>query len=123
MPFEGSWLAFFLGFNLFIVVNLALGFLISTVARNQMQAMQLIVLHHPALDPALGLHVPVRRHAGLGAVPRQRRAGDAFPPRRPHGDAEGRRASATSAARCRALTIILVVISLVAMLRYRQTLD
>ena len=41
MPFEGSWLAFFIGFNLFIVVNLALGFLISTAARNQMQAMQL----------------------------------------------------------------------------------
>ncbi len=41
VPFEGSWGAFFLGFNLFIVVNLALGFLISTAARNQMQAMQL----------------------------------------------------------------------------------
>ena len=35
------WLTAFVGFNLFIVVNLALGFLISTAARNQMQAMQL----------------------------------------------------------------------------------
>ncbi|MEO8884334.1 MAG: ABC transporter permease, partial [Devosia sp.] len=43
VPFEGSWLAFFLGFNLYILVNLALGFLISTAARNQMQAMQLSV--------------------------------------------------------------------------------
>jgi ABC-2 type transport system permease protein len=43
VPFDGSWTAFFLGFNLFIVVNLALGFLISTAARNQMQAMQLSV--------------------------------------------------------------------------------
>ena len=41
IPFTGSKLAFFFGFNLFIVVNLALGFLISTVARNQLQAMQL----------------------------------------------------------------------------------
>ena len=41
VPFEGSAMAFFLGFNLFIIVNLALGFLISTVARNQMQAMQI----------------------------------------------------------------------------------
>ena len=41
LPFEGGWLAFFVGFNLFIVVNLALGFLISTAAHNQMQAMQL----------------------------------------------------------------------------------
>ncbi|MBI1416030.1 MAG: ABC transporter permease subunit [Limimaricola sp.] len=40
VPFVGSPLAFFVGFNLFIVVNLALGFLVSTVARNQMQAMQ-----------------------------------------------------------------------------------
>lgn len=41
VPFEGSWLAFFIGFNLFIVVNLAFGFLISAAARSQMQAMQL----------------------------------------------------------------------------------
>ena len=41
VPFEGSPVAFLLGFNLFIVTNLALGFLISTVARSQMQAMQL----------------------------------------------------------------------------------
>ena len=43
VPFEGSWLAFFMGFNLFIVVNLALGFLISALARSQMQAMQLSI--------------------------------------------------------------------------------
>ncbi len=34
-------LAFFLGFNLFVAVNLAIGFLISTVAGSQMQAMQI----------------------------------------------------------------------------------
>ncbi|KFL24935.1 mannose-1-phosphate guanyltransferase, partial [Devosia sp. 17-2-E-8] len=41
VPFDGSLWAFFIGFNLFILVNLALGFLISTAARSQMQAMQL----------------------------------------------------------------------------------
>ncbi|WP_372602747.1 ABC transporter permease [Actibacterium sp.] len=41
VPFIGSPLAFYLGFNLYIIVNLALGFLISTVARSQMQAMQI----------------------------------------------------------------------------------
>jgi ABC-2 type transport system permease protein len=41
VPFIGSPVAFFVGFNLYIVVNLALGFLISTVARSQMQAMQI----------------------------------------------------------------------------------
>ncbi len=41
VPFIGSRLAFFAGFNLYIIVNLALGFLISTVAKSQMQAMQI----------------------------------------------------------------------------------
>jgi ABC-2 type transport system permease protein len=41
VPFEGSWLPFVVGLNLFIVVNLSLGFLFSTIARNQMQAMQM----------------------------------------------------------------------------------
>ncbi len=41
VPFLGDGWAFFIGFNLYIVANLALGFLISTLARSQMQAMQL----------------------------------------------------------------------------------
>ncbi len=41
VPFLGDRLAFFIGFNLYIVANLALGFLISTLSRSQMQAMQL----------------------------------------------------------------------------------
>ncbi|HCP81501.1 MAG TPA: mannose-1-phosphate guanyltransferase [Octadecabacter sp.] len=41
VPFTGSFFAFFVGFNLYIVVNLALGFLISTVVKSQMQAMQI----------------------------------------------------------------------------------
>jgi ABC-2 type transport system permease protein len=41
VPFLGSPFAFFVGFNLYIIVNLALGFLISTIARSQMQAMQI----------------------------------------------------------------------------------
>jgi ABC-2 type transport system permease protein len=41
IPFEGSVILLFLVVSLFIVVNLAIGFLFSTLARNQMQAMQL----------------------------------------------------------------------------------
>src|SRR4029079_11207301 len=41
VPFLGDPMAFFIGFNLYVIANLALGFLISTVARSQMQAMQL----------------------------------------------------------------------------------
>ncbi len=40
VPFTGSPLAFFVGFNIYVVVNLAIGFLISTLVRTQMQAMQ-----------------------------------------------------------------------------------
>ena len=41
VPFLGDGWAFFIGFNLYIIANLALGFLISTLSRSQMQAMQL----------------------------------------------------------------------------------
>src|SRR5690606_36644729 len=38
-----------------------------------------VVLHVPAADPALGLHVPVRGHARRGAVARRGVADDALP--------------------------------------------
>ncbi|HVY83737.1 MAG TPA: ABC transporter permease [Caulobacterales bacterium] len=41
IPFTGSWIAFLLAGSAFIVTNLMLGYLISTVARSQMQAMQM----------------------------------------------------------------------------------
>ncbi len=41
VPFTGSKTAFLLALNLYIVVNLAIGFFFSTIARNQMQAMQM----------------------------------------------------------------------------------
>ena len=41
VPVEGGWAALGLGMLLFIVGSLSLGFLISTLARNQLQAMQM----------------------------------------------------------------------------------
>ena len=41
VPMSGGWIALGVGLMLFIVGSLALGFLISTVARNQLQAVQL----------------------------------------------------------------------------------
>jgi ABC-2 type transport system permease protein len=41
IPFSGSFLAFLIAVTLFILANLMLGYLISTVARTQMQAMQM----------------------------------------------------------------------------------
>ena len=122
VPFEGSPIAFFVGFNIFIIVNLALGFLISTAARNQMQAMQLsfftilpsILLSGfmfpfagmPGWAQILGLGVPSTHF--LLIVRKVMLKG-------------GELADVTT--ELGALTIILVVISIVAMLRYRQTLD
>ena len=45
VPLEGGWAALAIGMLLFIVGSLALGFLISTVARNQLQAMQMSVFY------------------------------------------------------------------------------
>ncbi len=122
VPFDGSWWAFFIGFNLFIIVNLALGFLVSTVARNQMQAMQLSFF---SILPSILLSGFMFPFAGMpgwaqfigSAVPathflRIVRAvmlkGGAVP---------------DVAHEYLALGAILVVISIIAMLRYRQTLD
>ena len=41
VPMAGGWAALILGLFLFIVGSLALGFLVSTLARNQLQAMQM----------------------------------------------------------------------------------
>jgi ABC-2 type transport system permease protein len=122
VPFEGSWLAFFIGFNLFIVVNLALGFLISTVARSQMQAMQLsfftilpsILLSGfmfpfagmPGWAQFLGTGVPATHFLRVVRAV-MLKGGDV----------------ADVGHDFAALGVILVVISVIAMLRYRQTLD
>ena len=45
VPFQGGWLALGLGVCLFIIGSLALGFLISTAARTQLQAMQMSVFY------------------------------------------------------------------------------
>jgi len=122
VPFDGSILAFFLGFNLFILVNLALGFLISTAARSQMQAMQLsfftilpsILLSGfmfpfagmPQWAQWLGTAVPATHFLRVVRKVMLKGAGVA--------DVGGEYLS---------LIVILVVVSAAAMLRYRQTLD
>jgi ABC-2 type transport system permease protein len=45
VPMAGGWPALILGLFLFIVGSLSLGFLISTVARNQLQAMQMAMFY------------------------------------------------------------------------------
>ncbi len=122
LPFTGSRLAFFLGFNLYIVVNLALGFLISTVARSQMQAMQIsfftllptILLSGfmfpfagmPGWAQALGSAIPATHFLRL--TRKVMLKGAAIP------DITGDML---------AIAIIMLAITAIALRRYRQTLD
>ena len=122
VPFDGSWLAFFIGFNLYIVVNLALGFLISTAAKNQMQAMQLSFF---TILPSILLSGFMFPFAGMPGWAQT--IGQAVPATHflrviravmlKGGDV------ADVAVECGALVLILIVISAAAMHRYRQTLD
>ncbi|MGE0740087.1 MAG: ABC transporter permease [Hyphomonadaceae bacterium] len=122
IPFTGSFLAFLLGVTVFIFTNLMLGYLISTVARTQMQAMQMtffiflpsILLSGfmfpframPDWAQAIGQCLPlthflrivrevVLKGAGIGDI-----VGDLGP-----------------------LTLILLVLATIALARFRRTLD
>jgi ABC-2 type transport system permease protein len=122
VPFLGDPTTFVLGFNLFIVTNLALGFLISTVARNQMQAMQLsfftllpqILLSGfmfpfagmPAWAQWIGTALPVTHFLRLTRKVMLKGAGFA--------DVAGNMG---------AIVVIMLVIVALALRRYRQTLD
>jgi len=122
VPFTGTFAAFFFGFNLFVLGNLALGFLISTVAKNQMQAMQLsfftilpsILLSGfmfpfagmPGWAQAIGTGVPATHFIRLIRKVMLKGAG-----------------TMDVTAELTALGVIVLVITVIAMLRYRQTLD
>ena len=64
---------------LLIVANLALGLLISTTAQVAVPGHADDDLRVPAIDPAVGFHVPVRRHAEGGAMAGRGAAADPFP--------------------------------------------
>ena len=122
IPFTGSFLAFLLAVTLFIFANLMLGYLISTVARTQMQAMQMtffiflpsILLSGfmfpframPVWAQVIGEALPIThflrivrevilKGAGIGDI-----VGDLWP-----------------------LTLILLVLGSLALMRFRRTLD
>lgn len=122
IPFDGSLAAFLIATTLFILANLMLGYLISTVSRTQMQAMQMTffiflpsILLSGFLFPframpwwaqAIGEAIPVThflrivreimlKGAGLTDI-----AGNLWP-----------------------LSLILLVLATMALMRFRQTLD
>ena len=76
---------------LFIVANLSVGYTFSTIATNQLQAMQMSFFFFFAEHPALRLHVPIPGNAGLGAIFLRDATADPLSAHRTWGHAEGRR--------------------------------
>lgn len=118
----GAWASLSLGVSMFIIGSLALGFLISTVARNQLQAMQMSVFYllpsillsgfafpfrgMPGWAQALGEVLPVTHVLRIvrGALLKGGGLADAF-------------------ADIGALALFVLVVTTLAMARYRTTLD
>ena len=122
VPMQGGWLDLSLGVGLFIVGSLALGFLMSTVAKTQLQAMQMSVFYilpsillsgfmfpfrgMPAWAQALGEVVPVTHFLRVvrGALLKGQGLEDMW-------------------RELLALVAFVCVVTALAMARYRRTLD
>lgn len=94
VPFVGALGLLVAGIFEFVLALVILGYLISTVSRTQMQAMQLtffFFLLLSAVALAVGVHVPLSRHARLGAGAGRGLSAHPFPADGACGDAEGRR--------------------------------
>ena len=122
VPMQGGWLGLSLGVGLFIVGSLALGFLMSTVAKTQLQAMQMSVFYilpsillsgfmfpfrgMPAWAQALGEVVPVTHFLRIvrGALLKGQGLEDMW-------------------RELLALVAFVCVVTALAMARYRRTLD
>ncbi|MAN78292.1 MAG: mannose-1-phosphate guanyltransferase [Rhizobiales bacterium] len=122
VPFEGAWRAFFIGFNLFIIVNLALGFLISALVRSQMQAMQLSMFTILPSVLLSGFLFPFAAMPGWAQV-----LSNVVPTthflRVVRGVMLKGGDISDVAGELWALVALLIVISAIAMMRYRRTLD
>ncbi|MBZ0215208.1 MAG: ABC transporter permease [Fimbriimonadaceae bacterium] len=122
VPFRGSGLSLWLALNLYIIANLALGFLFSTIARTQMQAMQMSFFYilptillsgfmfpfagMPGWAQVIGSFIPTTHF--IRVVRKIMLKGAEFP---------------EIVTDLSALAIITLVVTALAMMRYRQTLD
>ncbi len=122
VPFNGDFIAFALAVSLFVLTNLAIGFLFSTVARTQMQAMQMTFFYFlpsillsgfmfpfrgmPDWAQTIGQALPTTHFIRVVRATMLKEAG--FP------DVGGDLIP---------LVIILLVVGAAAMARYRRTLD
>lgn len=122
VPMSGGWLALALGLLLFIVGSLALGFLISTVSRTQLQAMQMSFFYMLPSILLSGFMFPFR------GMPEWAQAiGQAIPVthflRVVRGALLKGEGLATLWPSHVALGVFVCVVTALAMLRYRRTLD
>jgi ABC-2 type transport system permease protein len=78
--------------TLFIATNLSFGYTFSTLAQNQLQAMQMSMMFFLPNLLLSELHLPVPRHAALGAGDRRIPAADALHAHRTLDHAQGRNA-------------------------------
>ncbi|HEX2562145.1 ABC transporter permease [Phenylobacterium sp.] len=122
VPMAGGWIGLTLGVSLFIVGSLALGFLISTVARSQLQAMQMSFFYilpsillsgfmfpfqgMPGWAQGIGQVIPVTHFLRIvrGALLKGLEAHEMW-------------------RELAALTAFVCVVTALAMVRYRRTLD
>jgi ABC-2 type transport system permease protein len=122
VPMQGGWLGLALGVTLFITGSLALGFFISTLARSQLQAMQMSFFYMlpsillsgfmfpfrgmPEWAQAIGQAIPVTHFLRVvrGALLKGQGLGDQW-------------------RELLALTAFVCVVTALAMARYRRTLD
>jgi ABC-2 type transport system permease protein len=122
VPMEGGWIGLSIGTALFIVGSLALGFLISTAARSQLQAMQMSVFY---IFPSIllsGFMFPFR-----GMPVWAQMIGEALPVTHFLRVVRGALLKGQSLAdiwrELLALTAFVCVVTALAMARYRRTLD
>ncbi|HEY2753182.1 ABC transporter permease [Phenylobacterium sp.] len=122
VPMAGGWIGLSTGVGLFIVGSLALGFLISTVARSQLQAMQMSVFY---IFPSIllsGFMFPFRGMPGWAQV-----LGEAIPVthflRVVRGALLKGQGLDDTWRELLALLAFVCIVTALAMARYRRTLD
>jgi ABC-2 type transport system permease protein len=122
VPMSGGWLGLALGTGLFITGSLALGFLISTVARSQLQAMQMSMFYILPSILLSGFMFPFR-----GMPDWAQWLGQAIPVthflRVVRGALLKGQGADDMARELMALLAFVLIVSALAMARYRRTLD
>jgi len=122
VPMIGSYLLLSLVLVLFIAANLAVGFTFSTIARNQLQAMQMSFFFFLPSIMLSGFMFPFRGMPGWAQI-----LGEALPLthflRIVRGILLKGSGAAEIAGETAALAVFLAVAGAIALLRYRQTLD